>query len=105
MWVTKSPNHERFQFPIADFVSPKKLQRNCIIELNQYNNKYRLKSFTDKSIEFNQFSIMFFSLKIRFSYLKKYRVVCFRTCSNTLVPTYNYLQKVILVHNILVNKM
>ena len=34
-----------------------------------------------------------------FPYTQTIRIVCFRTCSNTLVPTYNYLSKVILVHS------
>jgi hypothetical protein len=41
--------------------------------------------------------------KFGFPYTRIIRIVCFRTCSNTLVPTYNYLSWVILVQSVLFN--
>ena len=87
-----------------------KIKNDTGCKSNQVNNNNKMNSLLNAFIN-QQILLRFFNIELQnkcttvfyhkfgFPYTQTIRIVCCRTCSNTLVPTYNYLSWVILVQS------
>ena len=96
--------HGNFKFDYSKFTYDTSFKSNQVNNNNKMNSL--LNAFINQQILIRFFNIEFqkkyntvFYHKFGFPYTQTIRIVWYRTCSNTLVPTYNYLSWVILVQS------